>query len=520
MDDSPRTRDPLPPVELQRRAIRGSIWTAINTLVFLPVAFAANAIIARKLGVADYGHLAFLTAMLAFAFPLANLGFATAFLQRGSRAEAAGRRAEADDLFGRSLGFHLLVQLPILIVIAGALTRRDPPWEQAALAAVVVLPCILSGGALSMMIENRSAAGAKLGIIVLFIVQGASVLTALLTASASAVWAVRALVPSIALVLNFLFLDPTRRRRALRPRLPRGFGRSFWRFALLSWAAGLLGLLVFSRSEIFILQALHKHEALGLFAVAFGLSQQMTAPADALITPLLPAVAGIVSSWPERARHAFERSTRLSALLCGAIAAVAVPTLIFALPIVYGRDFTTASWLLVPLALVSMIQSVNNPVTAFVNARERGGLKLKATTAALVVDVAVALALIPSFGAWGAVAANVAGQFVVLIWLASREPHVRERGWSGLFTLYLPFSLGVMTAAGAISAGLLVRHWSGPIAVATAALFGAVLFPLTLRMASSGLNVADRDALLGAMSPRLQVHLRRLLRPITSPGTP
>jgi O-antigen/teichoic acid export membrane protein len=87
---------PIPAAELQRRAITGSIWTVINTIVYLPVAFVANAVVARTLGVTDYGHLAFLTVSLTLAIQFADFGFSTAFVQRGSRLEAAGRRSEAN----------------------------------------------------------------------------------------------------------------------------------------------------------------------------------------------------------------------------------------------------------------------------------------------------------------------------------------------------------------------------------------------------------------------------------------
>ena len=362
---------PLSAVEIQGRAVKGSIWTAINTLAFLPMAFIANAIIARNLGVANYGRLAFLTAIFALVLPLTNFGFTTAFLQRGSRAEATGERAAAGDLLERSLGFHMFVQMPLLLAVVVVLTYREGAFEISALVATVLLSCVLSGGALSITIENRTAAGAKIAIVTNTVAQLAAVIAALVTSSAPAVWAARTVVPAAALIANFAFLDATRRRQVLRPRAPR-FGHSFWRFALLSWVAGLLGLLVFSRSEIFILEAFHKHAALGWFAVAFGLSWQMTAPVDALLLPLLPAISGLLASWPDRAQAAFERSTRISAVASGAVAAVVVPMLVFAIPLVYGASFGRASWLFLPLALVSMLQSVNNPVTAFVNAREGG----------------------------------------------------------------------------------------------------------------------------------------------------
>src|SRR3954463_11783961 len=120
--------EPLPATELQRRAISGSAWTVIVTLIPLPVAFVSNAIVARSLGVEDYGHLAFLTAALSLGLVFANFGFSTAVIQNGSGAEANGRRAEVDDLLRRSLGFHAAVELAILVVLVVALTRGDPLW--------------------------------------------------------------------------------------------------------------------------------------------------------------------------------------------------------------------------------------------------------------------------------------------------------------------------------------------------------------------------------------------------------
>jgi O-antigen/teichoic acid export membrane protein len=510
--------EPLPAAELQRRAVSGSSWTAIHTLVSLPVAFVANAIVARCLGVSSYGHLAFLTAALALAYTFANLGFSNAVIQEGSKLEVGGRRGDADDLLRRSLGFHAVIELPILLAVALALTRGDPLWEVVALAVAVVLTCLLGGASLSLTIENRTAAAARLAIGVNLALQSASVVTAVLTSSASAVWVVRALVPALALGLNFLLLDRGRRAAALQPRLPSMLGRAFWRYSLFTWASGLIALLVYSRSEIFLLELFHKKEALGLFALAFGLSQVITAPADAMLHALLPAVSGLLSAWPDRALRAFERSTRVSVLLCGLVAAFVIPILVFTIPLIYGGSFTSAAWLFVPLALVSTFQSVNNPVLAFVNARQRGGLILKASTAGLIVDVAVAVALIPPFGAWGAVAANVSGQLIALIWLAATEPLAMTHGPTGLLRLYRPFLFGSAIGGGSLLVGTVLQGSSTALAAASACAIGGGLYVLAVRITRTGLTIEDRDALVGAMAKPIQPHLSRLLGPVTTPS--
>jgi O-antigen/teichoic acid export membrane protein len=507
----------LPAAELQRRAISGSAWTVIHTFVSVPVAFAANAIVARSLGVSSYGHLAFLTASFVLAVTFANFGFSTALVQRGSRAEAGGRRLEADDLLRRSLGFHAVVELPILVVVVLALTKDDPRWVAVGLLAAVVFTTCLSGGALSFTIENRTALAARVAIALNLVIQGASVATALSTRAPSAVWAVRTLIPAVALGVNLLLLERRRRRAALRPRLPSGLGNAFWRYALFSWASGLLALLVYSRSEVFLLQLLHKREALGLFALAFGLSQVITAPADAMLHPLLPAVSGLLSTWPERALAAFERSTRVSALIGGGISATVIPTLVFAVPLIYGASYASAAWLFVPLALVSAFQSTNNPVLAFVNARQRGALIFKATGAALIVDLIVAVALIPPFGAWGAVAANVAGQPVALLWLALTEPLALAHGQMGLVRLYRPFLFGSVIGGASLLVGTLLQPSSPELAALTACALGAALYVVAIRTTGIGLTIQDRDALVGAMAKPIQPHLSRLLGAVTTP---
>jgi O-antigen/teichoic acid export membrane protein len=508
--------EPLPAAELQRRAISGSTWTALHAFVSLPVAFVANAIVARTLGVSNYGHLAFLTAALALAYAFANFGVSNAVIQKGSRAEARGHRVEADDLLRRSVGFHTLIELPILAAVALVLTRNDPVWEAAALTAAVVLSCVLSGAALSITIENRTAAAARLAMVVNLALQGASVLAALLTASASAVWVVRTLVPTLGLGLTLWLLEPRRRTATLRPRLPSMLGAAFWRYSLLSWASGLVALLVYSRSEIFLLQVFNRTEALGLFALAFGLSQVITAPADAMLHALLPAIAGVLSAWPERALQAFERATRVSALVCGALAAAVVPTLVFAVPVIYGPGFMASAWLFVPLALVSAFQSVNNPVVAFANARQRGGLMLKANAAGLIVDVAIAVALIPPFGAWGAVAANLAGQLVGLSVLVKTEPLAMGRGLAGTLLLYRPFVFGAVIGGVALGVGALVQPASPTLAAVGSCGVGSTFYVLCVRRTHSGLTIQDRDALVGAVASSAQPYFSRLLRPITT----
>src|SRR6478672_8368893 len=104
--------DPAAPsskVDLQDRAIRGVSWTLVHTVVSLPLAFVANLVTARVLGVSDYGRLAFLMTFMDVVGGIVSLGLGIGLLQFGARAHAAGRFGEVQHLLSVSQGFRLLV---------------------------------------------------------------------------------------------------------------------------------------------------------------------------------------------------------------------------------------------------------------------------------------------------------------------------------------------------------------------------------------------------------------------------
>jgi O-antigen/teichoic acid export membrane protein len=503
--------------EIQRRAISGALWTSAHTIVTVPLAFLANALVARSLGVDTYGRLAFLTATIGLAIVVADFGVSAATIQNGSGAEAAGRRTDVDGLLHRSQGFRALVELPLLLAVAASLTRNDPPWVVACVAVSVVLTCLLGGASLAITIENRTALGAKISFVLTLVILAASVVIAATTKSAAAVWAVRLVIPAAALLVNVCVLDRRRRRAVIRPWWPFSLGRRFWRFSLLSWASGVVLLLAFSRSEIFIMQWFHQQRALGLFALAFGLAGVLTAPADAMLHALLPAVAGVLTAHPERAEETFDRGSRFSTLICGALIAAVVPALAFAVPVIYGSAFEEAAWLFVPLAVASVLQSASNPSYAFANGRQRGGVLLTAGCVALAVDIALALALIPPFHAWGAVVANASAYVVGVGWIVASEPFAGGRGLRACMNLYRPFLAGVAPCAVALLAGAALQSTSAVAAACVAGAAGAAGYVLIVQLTRSGLTIQDRNAVLAVLAVRLRGHVAQLLRPITTP---
>lgn len=499
--------------------MRGSVWTSISTLIGTPVAFLANAVVARSLGVAEYGRLTVLTLTLTLAAQVTNFGVGDGVIRWGAAAHARGERANVDDLLRKSLGYHLLVQAPMLLIVIGALARNARPLEIVVLAISVVVPCALGSAALSISIENKTAGSAKLALLMGLLTQGAIAITAVSSHSTISVWSVRSVAGSVLMPMNFLLLDRARRRVALAPRLPRSMPVGFWRFAVVTVLANLVGSLVFARSEIYALELLGSASALGAFALAYGLSQQITGPVDAMIGPLFPAIAGLLAVEPERARQALLRAQRFASFLCATATSILIPAAFFLVEPVYGTGFGTAALLFVPLGLASCLQTLTRPVLSFTGARGRNDLFLRANTIALAVDVAAAFALIPTLGVWGAVIANVLGQSVALALVAGPElAHlgISRRIFVRTNTSWLMSCVIALFVIASVNP-LPVSSWLRALA---AALTSSTLLSLLMRTATNTLSSADIGAMLDNSPRALRPGIQGLLRVVAGVSRP
>jgi O-antigen/teichoic acid export membrane protein len=496
--------------ELQSRAIRGSIWTALHTLISVPVAFVANAVVAQVLGPASYGELAFFTLSLSVLVLVSNAGFSDGVIQWGAAAEASGRRADADRLLRKSLGFHVLIQFPLLVLAVLLLAHDEPGWVVVALLVSVAIPAFAGSSSLALTIENRTAAAARLVMVTNLALQASLVVAALVAKTAAGVWATRSVVAGALVPFNFLLLDKSRRRTARQLELPRQMPEGFWRYALGACGAAVIGTLVFSRSEIFILQAFPDPVALGLFALAFGISVQVTAPVDALLGPLIPATAGLMSSAGNTAARAVRRALRFSALAAGFILACVVPPLYCLLATIYGEEYADAAALFAVLAAVSCLRSCFNPLVAFAHARRESGALMRIYGLSLALDIAVAVPTIALFGVWGAVAGNAASQLLSFAILVRREAarHQQAIAW------VLSPLRGWLAAVGALVISIILGELapSPLLAALVAGVAGIAVYVLLLRALRFALDGDDWRALAGVLPPRASERLALILR--------
>lgn len=479
--------------ELQTRALRGVSWSSFSSVLALPLAIAVSVVVARTLGPEGYARFAYLTFIVPFFIALSDAGFAHATTRSVSQAFASGDLERTRELVAKALGWNL-ARLPFLCLLVLVIARPS------AFGAVLVVAFLAvstgsAGLVFALQAENRGATLAKLAIVEGLATGAAAIAAALSGAAPTTVWAASFAAGIVVAPGWLLATSPQLRRAALRPRLPRGLGVAFWRFGLLSLASSAGYVLVFSRSEIVILEALGEQQALAVFALAYGLSQRLTTPVDTLLGPLTTALSALHAAHPDRFRAGFERALRLSAVAVALLAAAAVVGTALLAPLMYGDDYAGVGLAFAGLATVSLLQSIAQPYTALAYASGRPALLLRALGIALVVDVAVAFALIPVLGLWGAVAANAAGGLTALA-LTVRS----TAGPASLRLAQVPVArlalLTLTSCAAAYGAGLAGGLVHDAVGVLAAFAAGVISFLLLTLVAGGLLPRSDVDVIM------------------------
>jgi O-antigen/teichoic acid export membrane protein len=499
---------------LQDRALHGAVWTLVNTAVSLPIAFAVNLVIARVLGAVEYGGLAFLTALIEIAGGVVMLGLNPALIQFGSKAHAGGRTSEVRSMLSASQGFRLLVAAPALTLLVVLVAHVPLPLLVLAIVFGIWVPAVVDGAAITLTLENKTAAAAKIVTLGGILTQ-AAVLAALLTlGTADSVWAARVVAGGLVIALTLIPVDKRYRSALFKATLPRRFPSGFWRFAIPTGIAGLVGTLVVSRTEVFFLTWLSPPAAVGVFALAFGLASHLFAPAQALINPLLPAISGLREVDLDAVSGAFTRTLRTASTIIGLICGVALAPLAALVPALYSEQYRASAPLLLALGSAGGLLVLAGPVSAFALARLSARRMLTANLVALGVDLALAVTLIPLLDAWGAVIANVGGATTRLLIMALDElPHVGVTKREAIRSS-TPIAAGTLSS---IFAWLVATAISrNPI---TAAVLATVIGPFALiamlKVSNSGLAPSDAVVIERVAPVHVQGPLRRALRLVT-----
>lgn len=506
----------LSPRELQRRAMRGVAWSSISSMVSLPLAIVASAVVARSLGPQEFARFAYLHFLVPLLLVISDLGFGDAMKRAASQAFAVGDLARTRELLGKTMGWNI-VRIPVICALALAVARPGPEIALVLVGGLVLLS-LSAGLTFSLHAENRGATDAKLSFLRGFATSVSSIVGALAGASGTDLWAITFVSAVVAVPGWILVANPALRRAALTPRLPRELPERFWTYGVTVLISTILAMLVFSRSEVVILEALGEHQALAVFALAYGLAQRLTTPVDTILGPLVPALSALSSASPDRMDAGFGRALRLSSAAVACLTSAAGVGTVLAAPILFGPQYAGVGVVFAALAAISLVQSAVQPYLALAYALGRPGFLIRVNAIALAGDVAVALALIPTIGLWGAVIANATGGILAIGLTVRGLPSANSVRAAGV-----PVAALLRLAALSCLAAYLVGRLAGelhPVAGALAAFAaGACSFFALARLFGGPLPAGDAGVLLDVLPGRLARFTRStVIAPEAAPG--
>jgi O-antigen/teichoic acid export membrane protein len=353
-------------------------------------------------------------------------------------------------------------------------------WREVSLAGLVC-------GVLSVPVTIGVLASGG-GVTGLFAVEAAVALTTLIWTSALARRIVRRLPPA-------------------RP-VPGEVRRQFLAIAGTATLIGAIHFVVWRRSELLVMQQVSTDAQIAMYSIAFAVVQGLARLPEAIEAVTMPAVATLIGAGEQdRVRAGFWRSLRLLSLLTPVLVAGAAVTGPALIDLAYGSDYRDAGPVLLVLLAPLVVAPLFSASEAVLFALGRLRLIVVAGVAATLIDVGLALALIPPFDAIGAAIANSVAQLAagapILIAMARRMRPLDIRPGPLARSLAL---------AGAVAAAAVVVQTAlggGALGIAGAMVAGAAAFALGGPLLRP-LAAADAEWLALAAGGRIGTLARRL----------
>jgi O-antigen/teichoic acid export membrane protein len=402
---------------------QGSVLLFASSIVRAAGFFVAALLLARGLGPAGRGSVAFITVTALLMGRIAKVGVGEA-----TTVFAAQRPASRGTLLANLIAFSLLTSLVLGLLVVGVLylIEAEPAGNGRAqlaillagtLAASLVDDCFLVGCGRLRESAAISAGGGWIYV--------ASLVTATLSVGLNVDSALIAWVAAHSIWSAVLVGVGARTSGINLPNL-RLLGESI-RFGVRAWV-GSVSMLLNARLDQILVGVIASEVTLGLYAVAVNVGEVMLFLPTAIATSLLPAVAR------DRDRSSVDRTLRTfrSAMILS-LASILVAAVVgeVAIPAVFGSEYRDSVapflWLLPGTLGYTALSIFANSLLA----SKAPGWSSMGSLASLTVGFVLDLALIPTFGASGAAvaasAAFLAGGATVAILYHRRT---RAFGWT------------------------------------------------------------------------------------------
>jgi len=424
------------------RLLSPAQWDLFRSLAMrglgVPLAFAANLLIARLLGPAEYGAYLVLLSTGLLAGGVAVFGVNRVLTREIAKSVPASQALTLRMVYRWGLRFtavtSLLAMVVVLLWLTAGLGVPKVGWVERVLTALVVptsLVSILAAGVLlglgstpgSQALDNVIKNGALLlGVLCLYALAW--------PAGAGEVLGIQVIAFSLAGVIGALWV------RRLRNQLPvdgasalpveaSDVEHATWRRSAGHFFAGSAAVLLLGRLDIVLVNALGGETVAGLFGAAIRLAQVAGVAGMVLMAWLQPRFARAVAEQKDgRIRHLVWRGMLASFGLTAAVVLIGW-LLAFELMELMGAGFEQAVWPFRWLLLSYLAWGLAVPGYALLAMSGHEAMIARVSWAQFFGTVGLTFYLVPSFGALGGAWAYGAGMFGAsgtILMLTRRHP--------------------------------------------------------------------------------------------------
>ncbi|MFG1930095.1 polysaccharide biosynthesis C-terminal domain-containing protein [Mycobacterium sp. NPDC048908] len=391
--------------------------------------FIGSAIAARLLGPNGMGALAYTLWCVTIAWTVASLGLPLVLQRFIPNLRAEGNDVEADGLGG------VTARLSVLAAFIGSLllfcwlywpgsTALQATTRGTRLVLIVLIVAWFVCWRLSDLYLNYLRGEQRFDEFARLTLIAAVIRLALIGVGA---WFFGVAGAAGAYVLGYV-IPASRIRQMLRKTAAIGkeLKREVIRFALTSWIAGVIGGLVFGRTEVAFLEHYASIEAVGIFAAAATLTEMAVLLPPFLLSALLPYFSeqhGLGAH--DDMRRLYRTTTGLITLVMAPICIGMAATAPVLVPLLFGAEYARAAPAASVLLLVTaVVGSLGNTTVYLIYSTGKVGLLLISNSVGLLGTVVLGFLLIPRFGIIGAAWSRSAVQVLVVaieIWYVTRK---------------------------------------------------------------------------------------------------
>jgi O-antigen/teichoic acid export membrane protein len=435
-------------VSSSRVLARNTLWYGCVTVLGLVAGLLMSVVLARGLGperLGDFSYASWFTRLLE-AIAAQGLGLGTVRYT----ADAFGRGNP-----GRASGFlrlftraQVVMALSVVAIVVPLVLIVAPPALRVAYlaATLTVLPLSLEGiymratyGAQRYDLTARASA-VKMTLHL--------VVTALVLKGGGGVAGVL-VAQGVVTVFTCLLQRQYARSLYTAPaeRLPAPVWREARSYIIPLAVVLLLEMLVWDRTEIFFLRLYVSSGELAFYSLAYGLAGRLIVLPNIVVGPLLPALAALHGTGDGvEFRRVYRRAVRYAMLVAAPLVAVSVAGAPGVVGLLYGERYAPVTWMFRVLVIVTLIGVLREVAWAALQAAGARRSILYGALVSTVLDLVLAVVLIPRIGTVGALVAASSAQIALTVWAVAAMRHATGARLPGL-------ALVRIVTAGAVACG-------------------------------------------------------------------